>query len=116
MGQFEPLSRSSHVTTRIQQRGLRGDDLDLILDYAERSVPAGAGCETCSIGRQGFQNMLLDGVSPQRADHLKRFAVVISYENNIVVTVYPPLRNKRRSEGQRSDRRGRNVSHYYVSR
>ena len=48
------LTRSRHALKRERNRGLRGDDIDLILAYAELVRPAGNGCEICTLGRRGY--------------------------------------------------------------
>ncbi len=98
------LTRSRHALKRERNRGLRGDDIDLILAYAELVRPAGNGCEICTLGRRGYQDMKTDGVPTQRADRLRRFAVVLSMEGSTIVTVFPITRDLFRRPYSRSAR------------
>lgn len=80
--------------------------MNLILAYADLVMPAGSGCETCTLGHDGFNAMIEDGVSLQRADRLRRFAVVVAIKDSMIVTVFPLTRTpSRRLRRRRAARR-----------
>jgi hypothetical protein len=52
---------SNHARRRSRQRGVRSDDLVLLLSEADREAPVGDGCVSLSISRGRRRELLAEG-------------------------------------------------------
>jgi hypothetical protein len=80
-------SITKHAIKRNSQRGIRMNDLNLIMMYADLIIPVGSGCSSYSLGADGFMALIASGVSNQVVDRVKRLSVVISPTGRIVTAI-----------------------------
>ncbi len=81
------LDLSCHAAVRSQARGVPLDLVEAILDYADRTVPVGGGCESLSISRKGLGRIPSHIMPPAARDRLANLAVIVDGSSERVVTV-----------------------------
>lgn len=81
------IKLSKHAEARAQQRGIRRDIIDFILEHADRSLHAGEGLRSVSISRQNQRRLSRNGFDPQIIDRTDGVALLIDPNENCVVTI-----------------------------
>ena len=85
-----------HALQRIQQRGVRMEELSLVLSERDLEVPVGSGCTALTISRGRRRELISEGYPPSVVDRTVGLIVVESAEGEIVTVL--------RSFGQRGRR------------
>lgn len=78
---------TKHAERRVRQRGCRNRFVERILDNADIRQDVGGGCCLFRVSRRAGRGL--------KDDRISRFAVVLSEEDNQVVTVVPIHRGAR---------------------
>ena len=79
---------TGHAARRIQQRGITGLCLDLVLQYASCSVRRGSGVAALSMSLDAYDAALTEGVPIAIADRLRNLVVVVDEAANTVITAF----------------------------
>ncbi len=88
------MELTNHATIRLQQRGMRPDDIELILRYGT-TVPDGFFLRRKDVSRAVSD---LKGLI-KRLEHLQDRAIIV--EGDTVVSAYPVTRQKQKHFGRR---------------
>jgi hypothetical protein len=75
------MSLSRHAQERCQQRGIRKDDIEFLLEEADIEKPAGGNCMLLAVSRKKARK--------HNRDRLSRIAVIVSGGGAEIVTVFP---------------------------
>lgn len=82
--QNTPMSK--HATMRCQQRGVRKDLVQTVLDLHDVDLPARGNCRILRISRDQLRSGK-DGFTPQQSKQLEKLCIVWSDSTNSIVTV-----------------------------
>lgn len=88
-----------HAEIRCQQRGIRREVIDAILNEADRVTPAGSGAHTRHVSRKRCGALVKGGIPPQTVERLASVYVVTA--GSLVVTVFHNHGRQRRRNHRR---------------
>lgn len=75
-----------HAGERLQQRGVTINEVDIFLDWADRSEPAGGGCEALTLSHRNLRKMRDAGIPAHAIDRVARLRAIVS-DCGIIITV-----------------------------
>jgi len=87
---------SKHASRRAQQRGIRRNDIDIVLDHADQQCWVSGGCQSLSISRGRALELKREGVSSASLDRARKVALVYNADDDLVVTVLHTYQSGRR--------------------
>ena len=97
------ISLSRHAQKRMQQRGLKKQEIDLVLRFADREVRKGGMVVALSLSRNQISELQTDGIINAAQNELLRNLVVLySGEDQAVVTAFKATRKGLRQYGRPS--------------
>lgn len=100
---------SVHAETRIAQRSIQANCIDLLLLHGT-SCNAGGGCESYILFSQTIRNLQMDGYSMELLNSAAKLRAIVS-EDGTVVTCYHVRSDMRRCSNKKNrSRRGRDVA------
>ncbi len=83
------ISLSRHALKRMQQRGLKKQEIDLVLRFADREVRRGGTVVALSLSRNQISDLQADGIINAAHNELLRNLVVLySSDDQEVVTAF----------------------------
>ena len=92
-----------HAETRMQQRGIKKENLFHFLEYADLSKPLGSHLQAVRISKEGIRDALADGVNAQKIVRLLKMVVVNSDDGAVVTCAV--LYGRKAKNYTRRDRR-----------
>ena len=97
------ISLTQHVQKRMQQRGLKKQEIDLVLRFADREVRKGGTVVALSLSRNQISDLQADGIITAAHNELLRNLVVLyCCEDQEVVTAFRGTRKGLRTYGRPS--------------
>ena len=92
-----------HAQVRIQQRGLKRQEIDLVMQFADKEVRRGGAIVALSLSRNQISELQADGIINAAQNELLRNLVVLySGEEQAVVTAFRGTRKGLRNYGRPS--------------
>lgn len=88
---------SRHARRRCQQRGVPGAVLAALLDWADRSVPVGGGCEAVSLSRRAGAWLRRAGWPAALLERLVGLTAILSPMGEVVTVLHANARRYRRA-------------------
>ncbi|MEQ6335704.1 hypothetical protein [Sphingobium sp. MK2] len=82
------LQISKHAQNRMQQRGLRYADIQLLAEYADMDVVIAGGLHAMRLSKRAYAIAQAQGVSTSVLDRLKRAVAVESVEGTLVTCLH----------------------------
>jgi hypothetical protein len=98
------FNHSNHAEVQIAGRGITHEILHTFLDLADIRLPAGGSCDKITMSHARYAEILQEGIPVQKADKLKRMAVVLSQDNTVVTAM---MLHKKKGKKYRRDLRCR---------
>ena len=78
------LKLSKHAIVRMNQRGVRKVDIELLVAHADVAIPCGNGCMSYCMTEKGLNDLLLVKVPVQMADRVRNLCAIVSVDGTIV--------------------------------
>ena len=81
---------SQHVIKRCQQRGVKEQTVDIIIEFADKRVPVKENCVSLTVSKKRLKSLVSEGrLDAQVAEKMTDMAVVVAKEGDelTVVTV-----------------------------
>ena len=78
------LRISKHAIARMNQRGIRKVDIELLVAHADIAIPCGNGRISYSMTKKGLNDLLLAEVPVQVADRLRSICAIVAEDGTIV--------------------------------
>lgn len=101
---------SSHACTRIAQRGVQSQVLDLLLVHGSRSK-AGGGCEKYRLLDRTARELEAEGYGTQLLKSATKLRAIVSADG-VVVTCYRGSTERRRSQARKPGRHEVATNHH----
>lgn len=92
-----------HAETRMQQRGIKKENLVHFLDYADLSKPVGRHLQAIRISKDGIRDAIADGLNAHKLVRLLNMVVVNSDDGAVVTCAF--LYGRKAKNYTRRDRR-----------
>jgi len=87
MGFGFAATASEHARRRSQQRGIASNAIDLVLEYFDKTLYAGDGCDSLRLSHDRLAELRNSGIDQQLIDRAARIVVVMRDDNSRIVTV-----------------------------
>lgn len=81
------LTLSKHATTRMNQRGIRKVDIELLIMYADIVIPCGNGGASYSMTQKGREDLLRINTPVQIVDRIGNICAIVSWDGIVVTTM-----------------------------
>ena len=86
---------TDHAKVRMNQRGVQAETIRTVIQFGDRRIFVGAGCQSISVSRNQACQLVKDGeITPTMVDRLANLCVVVANDNDAVVTVVRPSNRK----------------------
>jgi hypothetical protein len=102
------FSLTRHAIKRAQQRGIKSETLNFVLDHADAEVHVGNGRFSIHISRRKLKRLHAEGQPITSCDRAREIAMVIDYCTSDIVTVMH-LKCKNSGRGYRKQMPTRNT-------
>tara|TARA_B100000676_G_C17980275_1_gene788571 strand:- start:470 stop:784 length:315 start_codon:yes stop_codon:yes gene_type:complete len=99
--------KTHHAQARMQQRGVRNDTIDFILEHADCCVPRGNNREALSVSRTRLNKMCHEGHSVTQCDRAIDIILIIDAATGMIITVMHAEKGSRGRAYQRKPSRAR---------
>jgi hypothetical protein len=90
------LYLSAHGRTRARQRGMTLRMMAAMAALADHAVPVGGGCVSLTLSRAAAEEARAEGFAPALLDHLRRRAMVVADNGELVTLLIPDRQRGRR--------------------
>lgn len=82
------LHISDHAQHRMQQRGIRQADIQMLAEFADLDVVIADGLHAMRLSKRAYATAKAHGVSPSVLDRLKRAVAVESVDGTLVTCLH----------------------------
>lgn len=82
------LRITRHARQRLQQRGARQKDIEIVITYGDIEIPANAGCRFVRLSHRAAASLLEGHIVPtQQVDRAKRIMVLMDPSDRVVTLI-----------------------------